>query len=333
MAVYKRIPVLETFSWQPPVLEINDTPTSSNKGDRFLVSETPSGYFAGEANKIAWIDASNWHFDTPSAGWKVYVEDEDDYYIFNGSEWISESEYLADTFMERNDSGSVEEGNIPTWEDNEGNKLSSGYGVATSATEGDLEEKIFRADTIKDYVDALLGEADAMVYKGVIDAHENPNYPAADAGHTYKISVAGKVGGADGEQVEVGDMLICINDDTPAGTQAEVGSHWNIIQTNIEGYVLGPETSTVDKIAVWNNVTGNALKDSDVSIADVRTHLDDGSIHYESGSIEHQDLTGAGTYDHSQIDTHITTYDIHRTMNYIEEFGAIVYDETETLPE
>lgn len=46
------------------------------------------------------------------------------------------------------------------------------------------------------YTDSLLGANDAMVFKGVIDCSANPNYPAADAGHTYKISVAGKVGGA-----------------------------------------------------------------------------------------------------------------------------------------
>lgn len=33
-----------------------------------------------------------------------------------------------------------------------------------------------------------------MLFKGGIDASANPNYPAADAGWTYKITVAGKIG-------------------------------------------------------------------------------------------------------------------------------------------
>lgn len=88
---------------------------------------------------------------------------------------------------------------------------------------------------IKAYVDGLIAANDAMVFKGVINASTNPNYPAADAGHTYRISVAGKIGGASGTNVEVGDMLLCTVDGTAAGTQATVGANWAIIQTNIDG--------------------------------------------------------------------------------------------------
>ena len=77
---------------------------------------------------------------------------------------------------------------------------------------------------------------DAMVFKGVINASPNPDYPAADVGHTYKISVAGKIGGASGPSVEVGDTIICIND-TVAGTHTAVGANWSILQTNIVGAV------------------------------------------------------------------------------------------------
>lgn len=88
---------------------------------------------------------------------------------------------------------------------------------------------------IKAYVDGLIAANDAMVFKGVINASANPNYPAADAGHTYRISVAGKIGGASGPNVEVGDMLLCTTDATASGTHATVGANWAIIQTNIDG--------------------------------------------------------------------------------------------------
>jgi hypothetical protein len=87
--------------------------------------------------------------------------------------------------------------------------------------------------TSKEYVDGIIAAADAMVYKGAIDASGNPNYPAANAGWTYKISHAGKIGGASGPVVEVGDMIICTTDDTATGTHAAVGANWNIIQVNI----------------------------------------------------------------------------------------------------
>ena len=79
-----------------------------------------------------------------------------------------------------------------------------------------------------------LGIPDPLTYKGVIDCSTNPNYPAADAGHTYLISVAGKIGGASGIVVAVGDMAICKTDGTVAGTQAAVESSWNILEKNVD---------------------------------------------------------------------------------------------------
>ena len=42
-------------------------------------------------------------------------------------------------------------------------------------------------------ISSIISSTDVMIYKGVIDAHLNPDYPAADAGNTYIISVAGKL--------------------------------------------------------------------------------------------------------------------------------------------
>ncbi|MCR6496222.1 hypothetical protein LJB71_08330 [Thermomonas sp. S9] len=124
------------------------------------------------------------------------------------------------------------------------NKLPRFTGSGTAdlldfSTDGTLaansDTTIASQKAVKTYVDGLLAANDAMVFKGVINASANPNYPAADAGHTYRISVAGKIGGASGPNVEAGDMLICTTDGTAAGTQATVGANWAIIQTNIDG--------------------------------------------------------------------------------------------------
>jgi predicted acyltransferase (DUF342 family) len=87
----------------------------------------------------------------------------------------------------------------------------------------------------KAYVDGLIAAQDAMVFKGVIDCSSNPNYPAADRGWTYRVSVAGKIGGASGPDVEAGDILICTVDSTVTGDHATVGANWAIIQVNIDG--------------------------------------------------------------------------------------------------
>ena len=58
----------------------------------------------------------------------------------------------------------------------------------------------------------LLEALNALQYKGAIDCSSNPNYPVANAGYVYIVSVAGKIGGASGVVVVVGDMAICKTD-------------------------------------------------------------------------------------------------------------------------
>lgn len=119
--------------------------------------------------------------------------------------------------------------------------------------------------TAQAYSDALLDANNAYVYKGSIDASANPNYPAANAGHTYKISVAGKIGGAAGIVIEAGDTATCIVDASAAGNQATVGANWIIVQTNIDGAVVGPAASTSLNITTFSGATGKVVQDSGVS--------------------------------------------------------------------
>lgn len=87
----------------------------------------------------------------------------------------------------------------------------------------------------KGYVDtAVVGLLD---YQGGLDCSANPNYPAASKGDTYAVTVAGKVGGASGTSVDVGDFIVA-NADNAGGTQAGVGSSWNIIEHNLVGALL-----------------------------------------------------------------------------------------------
>lgn len=100
---------------------------------------------------------------------------------------------------------------------------------------GNSDSAIATQKAVKTYIDGVLAANDAMVFKGVINCSTNPNYPAANAGDTYRVSVAGKIGGASGVNVEAGDVLLCLTDGTSAGNQATVGANWGIIQMNIDG--------------------------------------------------------------------------------------------------
>jgi hypothetical protein len=99
-----------------------------------------------------------------------------------------------------------------------------------------------------------------MVFKGVIDCSANPNYPAADRGWTYRVSVAGKIGGASGPNVEAGDLLLCLTDGTATGNHATVGTAWNISQVNLDGAVIGPSSAVDGTPMVADGTTGKLIK-------------------------------------------------------------------------
>lgn len=69
-------------------------------------------------------------------------------------------------------------------------------------------------------------------YKGATDCSANPNYPAASKGDYYLVSVAGKIGGASGVEVQAGDSFYATADNA-GGTQAAVGASWTAIQGNL----------------------------------------------------------------------------------------------------
>jgi len=119
------------------------------------------------------------------------------------------------------------------------------------------------AATISDFnttVDARLAAVDAMSFKGVIDCSANPNYPAADAGHTYVISVDGRVGGASGPSVKAGDMALCLVDASAAGNHATVGANWALLEMNLDGAVIGPASTTNEYFSVFDGTSGKLIK-------------------------------------------------------------------------
>lgn len=129
------------------------------------------------------------------------------------------------------------------------------------------DAKIATQKAVKAYADGLLDANNAYQYKGAQDCSANPNYPAASAGWTYKVSVAGKIGGASGVVVEVGDSLTCLVDSSASGNQATVGANWLITQTNIDGAVVGPASSTAGAIVTFSGTTGKVVQDSAIVIS------------------------------------------------------------------
>jgi hypothetical protein len=185
--------------------------------------------------------------------------------------------------------------------------------------------------TTKRYVDDLLGANDAMVFKGVVDCSLSPNYPEASTGHTYKVSVAGKIGGVNGIAVEVNDTLICIVDSV-AGTQSAVGNNWTILQANIDGAVVGPTSSVDGNVVVFDSATGKLVKDIGLVASSVVTlnaaqtlanktltqpvitnftsATHDHSDNLNGGQVSHNSLASIGPNDHHN-EVHGLTSAVH----------------------
>jgi len=108
-----------------------------------------------------------------------------------------------------------------------------------------------------------------MTFKGELDCSANPDYPAADRGDFYLVSVAGKVGGASGADVHVGDSIVAANTNA-GGDQAAVGADWFILEHSAGALQASNNLSDLANAATartnlsLNNVTNNAQTRADI---------------------------------------------------------------------
>ena len=77
------------------------------------------------------------------------------------------------------------------------------------------------------YISAVGGQ------RGDIDCSTNPNYPASHKGDRWEVTVAGKIGGSLGINVDIYDEIVC-KTTSAAGDQATVGANFYVVQGNIE---------------------------------------------------------------------------------------------------
>jgi hypothetical protein len=140
----------------------------------------------------------------------------------------------------------------------------TGTPTAPTADTGDNSNTIATTEFVNNEISAKMAETDAMVYKGTLAGGNTGTYgaltPQADKGWTYKVSTAGKI---DGVVVEVGDVLICNTDGTAAATSSNyntIKNKWDFIQTNIDGAVTGPASSTENAVAGFADASGKKIK-------------------------------------------------------------------------
>ncbi len=145
----------------------------------------------------------------------------------------------------------------------------SGKALSTDGTmAANSDAKVPTEKAIVTYVAALV--TGLLDFKGSTDCSTNPNYPAASKGDAYVVSVAGKIGGASGTTVEVGDVYFAIADNA-GGTEASVGASWDTLQHNLVGALLSANNlSDVASVATASaNLQGTGLTDALVGFRNI----------------------------------------------------------------
>ena len=113
---------------------------------------------------------------------------------------------------------------------------------------------VYGKSDIDNKLSALLGANDALIFKGVIDDTHSLPTTGYEVGHTYRVNKAGTYAG---QKCEQGDLIICIADALSTSTP-----HWTVAQTNIDGAVIGPNTSTTNAVPTFADETGKVIKNN-----------------------------------------------------------------------
>lgn len=69
-------------------------PASPSEGDTYIVGDSPTGGWAGQAGKVA-IYFSGWRFKAPKTGWLAFVQSESKFVVYNGSAWALMGGYVS----------------------------------------------------------------------------------------------------------------------------------------------------------------------------------------------------------------------------------------------
>lgn len=117
------------------------------------------------------------------------------------------------------------------------------------------------------FVNNTLAYANAMTFKGTIGTGGTvTSLPAThNAGDTYRVITANtySIVNSNGKYCEVGTLIICTTDGTSANA-----AHWTAVETNEDGAVIGPSSSTTNQIAKFSSGTGRVITYSGVTIDD-----------------------------------------------------------------
>ncbi len=107
-------------------------PLMSADGDRYLVGTSSTGLWTGQAGKLAIRQGGAWLFATPRKGWRVWIEDEESFLVYDGLAW-------RDLSVSGGDKGDVQIGAGGTWHaERSGGAIGNGIADDTAALQSVL---------------------------------------------------------------------------------------------------------------------------------------------------------------------------------------------------
>lgn len=252
--------------------DLSAPPGSPAQGDCYILGPAPSGaWAAGAEDDVALYFGTAWEIRTPTDGWEAWVVDEAVKIAFSSGSW----------------------GIIGTFDG--ADYIPSSYLDTDGTLAANSDAKIPSQKAVKTFVTAAVN-GDVQLQGGT-DCSANPNYPAASKGDLYYVTAAGKIGGASGKSVDIGDVYIA-NADNAGGTEASVGSSWFVLEHNLTSVISGSVASTTEQLT-GTDATKVATPDS------VAALWEQGSDVASSGTIS----LGEGGFFHVTGTTTITDID------------------------
>lgn len=158
------------------------------------------------------------------------------------------SQYATTTALES--AQSTLQGSITTLQGQAALKGSANTFTAANTFNGAVTVPAPTADnhaTTRAYVDSKVNSAiaaqNAMVFRGIVNATTALPTTGYKVGWTYYVGTAGTYAG---DVCEVGDMIICVKNYATGASNAD----WNVVQTNINGAVVGASDLTTNQVVV-----------------------------------------------------------------------------------
>ena len=150
----------------------------------------------------------------------------------------------------------------------------------------------------KQYVDRLIAGIQTFEV-GVVDS--STPLPATDykAGQAFRVAEAGTYAG---QACEVGDLIICVKD---YAADSASNADFMVVQSNLNGAVIGPDASTDANIAVFDGITGKRIKDSNVTLTSLQDAI--AKAHEHTNKTQLDSFTKTETELLGEVDTKIAT--------------------------